>query len=387
MELQGIDVSTWQGSIDWKKVNDAGIQFAILRATFGTDGVDNRFLENAKNAGAAGVPMGAYHYSYAKSEDEARTEARHFLSTIAPYQFDYPVAFDIENNSLTGLGKDKLTDIVLAFFEVVENAKYYPCLYSNLNWLKNYLDLSRINKHYDIWLAQWNDNPTFEGDFGLWQYTSEGNVAGISGNVDRDIAYKDYPKLMKEKGLNGYGSSKPDPDPEPTPGPSGFIYQVKSGDTMSGIAQKFSINLSDLLKANPQIKNPDLIYSGQSIHIPAAGSSPSPKPDVKTYTVKSGDTMSSIAQKFSVSLSALIKSNPQIKDPDVIHTGDVLKLPSGSSASVKPVQKTYTVQDGDTMSSIAQKFSVGLSALIKANPQIKNPDVIHTNDVLTIPIS
>lgn len=329
MEYQGIDVSTWQGSIDWNKVRNAGIKFAMLRATFGTDGVDNRFLENIKNAPAAGILCGAYHYSYAKTEDEARAEAAHFLKTIAPYQFPYPVAFDIESGSLAGLGKNKLTDVVVAFLEAVKDAGYYPCLYSNLNWLVNYLDASRINGHYDIWLAQWNDKPTYDGDFGIWQYTSDGTVSGISGRVDRDISYRDYDKLIKDKGLNGYGGTKPEPTPDPEPDYT--TYTVKTGDTMSGIAAKFGISLSELLKANPQIKNPDLIYTGQVIKIPKKDGGetpkPTPTPEEKTYTVKDGDTMSGIAAKFGVSLSALIKANPQIKNPDVIHTGDVLKIP------------------------------------------------------------
>lgn len=101
------------------------------------------------------------------------------------------------------LGKTRITDIIMEFCERVQAAGYYVSVYTNLDWIKNRIDMNRV-KVFDIWLAQWNDKPTYTGNFGMWQYTSKGVVSGIAGNVDMDIAYLDYPEIIKGAGLNGY---------------------------------------------------------------------------------------------------------------------------------------------------------------------------------------
>lgn len=213
MQRKGIDVSTWQGDIDWKKVKADGIEFAMLRSSFGKENpdkqTDNKFWQNYNNAKAAGVPVGAYHYSYATTVEDAKKEADFFLSIVDGCQFEYPVAFDIEDPSQMYLGKDRITDIIMAFCERVQAAGYYVSLYTNLDWISNRIDMSRA-KAFDIWLAQWNDKPTYSGNFGMWQYTSSGSVNGISGNVDMNIAYYDYPSIIKAAGLNGFTADKPE---------------------------------------------------------------------------------------------------------------------------------------------------------------------------------
>ena len=203
MEIKGIDVSTWQGDIDWAEVAGQGIQFAILRASFGEEGVDRKFEQNIQQAPAAGIACGAYHYCYATSTQAAQKEAEHFLEVIKPYQFPYPVALDLEDTAIAALGKNTATDIAQTFLETVKNAGYYVVLYSNLNWLVNYLDMQRLSS-YDVWLAQWSSKPTYQGDFGIWQYTSEGEISGIDAPVDRDLCYKEYPSLIQSSGLNGF---------------------------------------------------------------------------------------------------------------------------------------------------------------------------------------
>lgn len=210
---KGIDVSTWQGNIDWKKVKADGIEFAMIRSSFGKENpekqTDNKFHQNMQNAKAAGMPVGAYHYSYATTVKDAKKEADFFLSVIKGYQFEYPVAFDIEDASQMNLGKTLITDIIMAFCERVQSAGYYVSVYTNLDWINNRIDMDRV-KIFDIWLAQWNDKPTYNGNFGMWQYTSTGKVNGISGNVDMDIAYLDYPQVIKNAGLNGFDKQKPE---------------------------------------------------------------------------------------------------------------------------------------------------------------------------------
>lgn len=213
MSKKGIDVSTWQGDINWNKVKADGIEFAMLRSSFGKENpdkqTDNKFWQNYRNAKAASVPIGAYHYSYATTVEDAKKEADFFLNIVGGCQFEYPVAFDIEDPSQMYLGKDRITDIIMAFCERVQAAGYYVSLYTNLDWISNRIDMSRA-KAFDVWLAQWSSKPTYSGSFGMWQYTSSGSVNGISGNVDMNIAYYDYPSIIKAAGLNGFTADKPE---------------------------------------------------------------------------------------------------------------------------------------------------------------------------------
>ena len=224
MATKGIDVSKWQGNIDWQKVKASGIEFAMLRGGFGKDTsqIDSKFEQNYKYAKAAGVPVGVYHYSYAKSVEDAKKEAKFCLLYLKDKQFEYPIAFDIEDNSQANLGKEKLTAIAKAFCEEVEKAGYYVCIYANLDWLKNKLDMVALS-NYDVWVAQWSSKCTYGGVYGMWQYSDKGKVKGIDGNVDMDEAYKNYPNIMKTNGLNGYFKVNIPETPKPTPKPTTYV--------------------------------------------------------------------------------------------------------------------------------------------------------------------
>lgn len=201
----GIDVSKWQGDIDWQKVKASGVQFAILRAGYGrfAGQTDKTFAQNYQNAKAAGLFVGAYHYSYAKNAEQARAEAEYCLSLIKGKVFDFPICYDVEDDSQKDLSKDEISAIVTAFCETLEQAGYYVSVYMNLAWLNTKLREDIFEK-YDIWLAHWAKETTCKRAYGIWQYTSGGQVNGIKGNVDLDCAYKDYPKIMRKNGLNGY---------------------------------------------------------------------------------------------------------------------------------------------------------------------------------------
>lgn len=205
---KGIDVSKWQGSIDWSRVKKAGIQFAMIRSSFGwgTNNKDNYFEKNYKNAKAVGMPVGAYHYSYAMNPEEAKKEAELCLSVLKGKKFEYPIAFDIEENKVFALGKTKVSEIIKAFCETLENAGYYVVIYANKYSIENYFT-DEIFKKYDLWVAQWSDKCTLKQTYGMWQNSSKGQVDGITGYVDTDFAYKNYMNIMKSTGLNGF--SKP----------------------------------------------------------------------------------------------------------------------------------------------------------------------------------
>lgn len=214
--MKGIDVSVHNGSVDWQKVKNSGIQFAILRAGYGREmsQKDARFEENYRNAKAAGISVGAYWYSYAMSEDEARLEADVFLSVIKGKQFEMPVYFDLEEKKQFDLGKEKVSAIMRAFLERVEFAGYFVRLYGSASSLKTHT-ADDIKSRYTIWLAHWTDQTNYSGTYALWQYSDKGSVSGISSNVDLDIAYVDFPAIIKNKRLNGYGKEQiftPEPD-------------------------------------------------------------------------------------------------------------------------------------------------------------------------------
>lgn len=210
--IKGIDVSYAQGAIDWAKVKKAGVEFAILRASRGyiSDAKpmmeDVTFQYNVTQATEHGIEVGVYHYLYAYTVEEAREEARFFIETIKPYNITYPVVLDVEEQYQADLGKKQITAMCKAFLEEIEAAGYYPMLYSNKAWLTNFLDMEQL-KDYDVWLAQWNTVPTYDGPFGIWQYSSKGIVSGIDGYVDLNLAYKDYAKIIRQGGYNNLKKS------------------------------------------------------------------------------------------------------------------------------------------------------------------------------------
>ena len=215
----GIDVSEYQSEIDWEKVKAAGKTFAILRCGYGRyeSQIDRRFLENYKNAKAAGVHVGAYLFSYAVTPEQAREEAHNCLALIRGKLFEYPIVYDVETAAQRKLGKEKLSANVQAFCETMEQNGCYVSLYSNLDFLRNVLTTA-VTSRYDIWLAQWASKPTYTGAFGMWQYSAAGKVPGITGAVDLDISYKDYPSIMRKNALNGFGAAESDPERAPYAG-------------------------------------------------------------------------------------------------------------------------------------------------------------------------
>lgn len=242
---KGIDVSKWQGEIDWAKVKADGVEFAMIRLGYGSQdgtacGTDKFFAQNVANAVKAGINVGCYFYSYALSVEAAKKEAEYVVGVLTKYRgvFTYPVAFDIEDGSQAKLGKTVLTNMVIAFGDIIEKAGFYCSVYANLNWLKNYLDDSKLGR-FDHWLAQWADAPTYTGTFGLWQRSSTGKVAGISGNVDLDVAYKDYPVIIRSNKLNGFGSgAQAQPAPAPEKSVEELAHEVINGKWGNGADRK-----------------------------------------------------------------------------------------------------------------------------------------------------
>lgn len=265
MEIKGIDVSKWQGTINWDDVKKEGTEFAIIREGWGKKSptqIDKKFKENYENAKAAGIPLGCYHYSYADSIYDAKKEAEFCLENIQGLKLEYPVCFDIEDREMLKLSNRQRTDIVKSFCEEIEKAGFYAMFYCNLNWLSNYLYKDELLPKYDLWLAQWSVGlPSVS--CGIWQKTDKGVIDGICGNVDIDIAYKNYPEIIKAKGLNGFDKSSN------VASSNHFVYTVKKGDTLWALAQRYlgsSLKYKDIKTLNSL--NSDTIYIGQNLKIP-----------------------------------------------------------------------------------------------------------------------
>ena len=212
---KGIDVSKWQGVIDWEKVKADGIQFVIIRAGYGKNNIDEYFERNISECNRLGIPCGVYWFSYAYNEEMARQEAQYCLEAIKPYKVEYPVCFDFEYDSVDYAKKKGViitkalaTKIADAFLSEIESAGYYAMNYANKDYLKNMFDMERLKK-YDLWYAYWSTNCD-RNDVGIWQYTSNGKVNGIQGRVDMNIAYKDYTAIIKRAGLNNLDEDKND---------------------------------------------------------------------------------------------------------------------------------------------------------------------------------
>ncbi len=207
---KGIDVSSHQGNINWDEVKKS-IDFAIIRCGFGnnlTSQDDNKYERNTQECERLNIPYGVYLYSYATTIEQANSEVEHTLRLIKNKKIEYPIFLDVESEVQKALPLDTLNDIVYHYCQKLEEAGYYVGIYANLDWFVNRLNRPQLDK-FDHWLAQWSSEPTYTKPFGMWQYTSKLTLSGIDGYVDGDIAYKDYPKLIREKGLNHLEEENP----------------------------------------------------------------------------------------------------------------------------------------------------------------------------------
>ena len=204
MEIKGIDVSAWQGKIDWKTVADYGMGFAILRITEVGNVVDSQFESNLAGCNKYNIPVGVYKYSYAMTIAEIQSEARKVVSTLNGRKIQFPVFLDLEYNNQRTLGSESIHKMADAFREIVETAGYKFAIYCNVDWYTNMI-CSHLKK-YDFWIARYpaNDDGWLQErlrpDFGVgWQYSSKAKIPGISGTVDRNVFYKDYSEETKKE--------------------------------------------------------------------------------------------------------------------------------------------------------------------------------------------
>ncbi len=185
---RGIDVSRWQGEINWSQVAADDVSFVML-GTRSKGAVDPYFHRNIQQASAVGVKVGVYIYSLATTVEMAEAEADFVLDLIHDYPVSYPVALDMEDSTQGNLSKEELAAIANAFCKKISDSGYYPIIYANENWLKNKLDMSLMD--YPVWVARYSARPSYQNPV-MWQATSTGSVKGINGNVDIDFQFKDF---------------------------------------------------------------------------------------------------------------------------------------------------------------------------------------------------
>lgn len=199
MQFRGIDISKHNGDIDFNKLK-GNIDFVMVRTSFGFFNEDSKYQEYLSKLEKEGIDYGLYHYSYARNLDEAKKEVEGFLKIAKRYHPSYPLALDMEdadswkkNNG--NPSNEMYVQICEYFCKRVEDAGYYAMIYANKDWFENRLNDKRLDR-FDKWLAQWSSKPTYQKPFGIWQYTSSGSVNGISGRVDMNISYQDYPAII-----------------------------------------------------------------------------------------------------------------------------------------------------------------------------------------------
>jgi lysozyme len=272
-----IDVSIHNGGIDWAKVKASGVDGAIIRCGYGRDMTkqdDARFKSNIEGALAQGLRVGVYIYSYAKTEDSARSEANHVLRLIYPYKekLSLPIYYDLEEQGTEKGAKER----AVIFGDIIEKAGFWCGIYASLSWWTTHLSgLDRFTK----WVAAWGSNngkpnikPSIKG-LDLWQYTSKGKVDGINGFVDlNELLNPNIGGYIKaNKPITSEKPSEPivtTPEP-PIEEPKYTLYKIKKGDTLGKIAKKYGTTTKALKVANPdKIKDVNKIYAGDTIKIP-----------------------------------------------------------------------------------------------------------------------
>lgn len=342
MALKGIDVSEFQGEIDWNKVKNDNVDFAILRLGFGMDieSQDDKYIErNIKECENLGIPYGVYLFSYADSVEKAKSEAEHTLRIIKGHKLALGVWYDIEDNNTSGkVGKNELADIIEKYCSTIKAEGFEAGIYANLNWFENKIDKS-VQEKYLIWVAQYYKECQYEGDYLIWQYSADGEVDGISGNVDMNYYYGDLEESMDNKSvdelanevLDGkWGNGK---DRKKRLEEAGYRYdtvqdrvnELLSRDDDSSI-DKIANDVISGKYGNGEERKQKLEAEGYDYEMVQNKVNEILGASLReTYTVKDGDTLSGIATKFNTTVDKLAKDN-NISNPDLIYVGQKIVI-------------------------------------------------------------
>ena len=202
---KGIDISTYQTNVDYQKLKEQNIDFAIIRCGYGKDKnqKDKMFEKHYEGLKSVGIAVGAYLYSYCTSLENSYKEANNCLEMIKGKSFELPIFYDLEEKRTADLGKNVVTQMAINFCNTIQQAGYKAGVYANLNWFRNYLNVNDLLPYY-IWLAQWNDTHSADFRVDFWQYTSKGQILGINGNVDLNYDLRYHEEDKKDDLITGY---------------------------------------------------------------------------------------------------------------------------------------------------------------------------------------
>ena len=315
----GIDVSEWQGNINFAEVKEAGIDVVYIKSSQGSKYVDPYFKEHYENAKANGLNIGFYHFLTASTEEEAIEQARFFVSVINNYAADCRLAMDFE--IFGNLNVEEINNISVAFLETVTSlTNKEVVIYSDASNARNIFGPELAAK-YPIWVADYYVSEPANGNWSSWigfQYTNKGEIHGINGFVDRDY-------FTNEIFLSDSSSINVDNLPKPSTNEDYII--VQRGDTLSAIAEIYNTSYLYLAKIN-NIPNPNLIYPCQKIYVPNLDDSSLNDTSHTLYVIKCGNTLNMISKLFGVSLQSIVDLNG-IVNPNLIFAGEILRIPVG----------------------------------------------------------
>lgn len=365
-QYRGIDISEFQGEIDFEEVRRSGIEAVYIRAGAG-EYTDEYFAENYERARAAGLKIGFYHYVTARSVEEGRRQARFFASLAAGREPDMRLAMDFEY--FGSLSVSQINAISEAYLdELTALTRREAVIYSDLSNARNIFSRALAEK-YPLWAAQYGaDEPSANGKWREWvgfQYTDEGRVSGIYGNVDRNIFTEgiflsDSGRIDGEKRTSVRARTRT------------LTVYVRAGDTLWAIAREYGTTVEAIVREN-RIVDPNRIFAGERLRItlPARGNGE------EIYSVRRGDTPISIAGKFGVTLSALEDRNG-LERGETIYAGDKLSIPGARMSG-----EFYVVRPGDTLFYISRRTGVPIRTLVGIN-RIKDPDLIYAGEHLKL---
>lgn len=201
--MKGIDISKWNKDVDFERVKKSGVEFVILRAGYGKGVIDPYFEKNYKAAKAAKLKVGAYWYSYADEEKDAKEEAEACIKALKGKQLEMPVFYDVEEAKQLNRGTYHVSKLIKAFMSTLEKKKFFAGLYMSKFFLETKTDAD-VRKNYFIWVAQYNKECTYNGHWEMWQCSAKGKIDGVNGNVDVDWCPKDISETIIKKGFNGF---------------------------------------------------------------------------------------------------------------------------------------------------------------------------------------
>lgn len=301
-KIKVIDVSKWNGIIDYRQVIADGVRGVIIRAGYGShvENKDPYFEINYRGAKAVGLSVGAYWYSYADTVKGAKAEAEACIEVIYGKQFEYPIYYDIEEKQQLLKGKAFCTNIGTIWCDTLTLAGFLPGIYASKSHLTDYID-NTLAIRCPIWVAQYADTCTYKRPYGMWQYTDKGKVMGVKTDCDISWCTYDYPAYVKSQGINGYASHKP--------------ISIIAKEVIAGKWGDGEIRRAKLVNAG---------YNYEDVQ-KQVNTVLTQKAESNYYVIKKGDTLSAIAKAYGTTVQKL-KSLNKIANVNMIQIGQKIRI-------------------------------------------------------------